>query len=113
LLSLSPHHATLPISCVEGWSYSARWSGIRLHDLLDLAGGPKGRVAVRVVSLERNSPYTTSFVNHFQVRAGNTLLATHLEGQRLTLDHGYPVRLIGPDRAGVLQTKWVTRIEVL
>jgi DMSO/TMAO reductase YedYZ molybdopterin-dependent catalytic subunit len=113
LLSLSPHHATLPISCVEGWSYSARWSGIRLHDLLELAGAPKGRVAVRVVSLERNSPYTTSFVNHFQVRAGNTLLATHLDGQRLTLDHGYPVRLIGPDRAGVLQTKWVTRIEVL
>jgi DMSO/TMAO reductase YedYZ molybdopterin-dependent catalytic subunit len=28
------------------------------------------------------------------------------------VDHGYPVRLIAPDRAGVLQTKWLTRIEV-
>ena len=29
------------------------------------------------------------------------------------MDHGYPVRLIAPDRPGVMQTKWVSRIEVL
>ena len=30
----------------------------------------------------------------------------------LHLDHGYPLRLIGPNRPGVLQTKWVTRLVV-
>jgi DMSO/TMAO reductase YedYZ molybdopterin-dependent catalytic subunit len=30
----------------------------------------------------------------------------------LSLDHGYPVRLIGPDRPGVLQTKWLSKLEV-
>jgi DMSO/TMAO reductase YedYZ molybdopterin-dependent catalytic subunit len=39
-----------------------------------------------------------------------TLLALRLGGERLHLDHGYPVRLIGPARPGVLQTKWVSRL---
>ena len=34
------------------------------------------------------------------------------DGEILDLDHGYPLRLIGPDRPGVNQTKWVTRVIV-
>ena len=34
-------------------------------------------------------------------------------GEPLDLDHGFPARLIAPDRPGVLQTKWLDRIEVL
>lgn len=104
--------STLPISCVEGWSYSARWEGVRLRDLLALAGAPP-HGAVIVESLEPSGPYRTSFVDHFQVDDPATLLATHLEGKPLSLDHGYPLRLIAPDRAGVLQTKWVTKVTVL
>ena len=37
------------------------------------------------------------------------LLATHLNGERLSLDHGYPLRLIVPNRAGLFDTKWLTR----
>ena len=44
------------------------------------------------------------------VRSPLTLLATRLNGQVLDADHGYPVRLIAPDRPGVLQTKWVQRV---
>ena len=42
----------------------------------------------------------------------HTLLALDLEGEPLSIDHGYPCRLIAPDRPGVLQTKWVGRLEV-
>ena len=96
----------------RGWSYSARWRGVRLHDLLSMAGARPG-AAVQVESLERNSIYRVSFVDHFLAAASNTLLATHLDGDVLDLDHGYPLRLIGPDRPGVMQTKWVTRVTVL
>ncbi|MFI1769566.1 molybdopterin-dependent oxidoreductase, partial [Streptomyces sp. NPDC020800] len=34
-------------------------------------------------------------------------------GEELSPDHGYPVRLMAPNRPGVLQTKWVGRLEVL
>jgi DMSO/TMAO reductase YedYZ molybdopterin-dependent catalytic subunit len=40
------------------------------------------------------------------------LLALEVEGEVLHLDHGYPARLIGPNRPGVMQTKWVTRLVV-
>ena len=37
----------------------------------------------------------------------DTLLAMQVDGEPLTLDHGFPLRLIAPNRPGVLQTKWV------
>lgn len=112
LRALPAHSAELPIACVEGWSFSARWSGIRLRDLLRMAGAPDG-AAVEVESLELHSPYRVSFVNRVQAHDVDTLLATHLDDDLLSPDHGSPLRLIGPDRPGVNQTKWVTRVVVL
>jgi hypothetical protein len=103
--------AHLPIACVEGWSYSARWRGVRVADLLAAAGAEANRT-VRLESLEANGAYRTSTLNSRQAAATDTLLATHLDGQPLALDHGYPCRLIAPNRAGVLQTKWVGSVVV-
>jgi DMSO/TMAO reductase YedYZ molybdopterin-dependent catalytic subunit len=47
------------------------------------------------------------------VRDPLTLLALRLEGKDLHLEHGFPARIIAPNRPGVLQTKWVARLEVL
>ena len=112
LRALPAQTAELPIACVEGWSFSARWMGVRLRDLLEMAGAP-ARAAVEVESLEQHSPYRISYVNHFQAHDVDTLLATHLDDEVLSPDHGYPLRLIGPGRPGVNQTKWVTRVVVL
>jgi hypothetical protein len=112
LRALPGRTAELPIACVEGWSYSARWMGVPLRDLLQMAGAPAG-AAVHVESLEQNSPYRVSFLNRGQAHDADTLLATHLDGEPLSPDHGFPLRLIGPGRPGVNQTKWVTRVVVL
>jgi len=111
LQAMAVHEAVLPIACVEGWSYSARWKGVRLRDLLDLAGAPPGATA-HVVSLEANSPYRVSYLDRDQAHDPDTLLATHLDGAPLVPDHGAPLRLIGPGRPGVTQTKWVTMVVV-
>jgi hypothetical protein len=111
LRALPARTADLPIACVEGWSYSARWTGVPLRDLLQMAGAPPG-AGVHVESVEERSPYRRSFLNRRQAHDADTLLATHLDGEPLSLDHGYPLRLIGPGRPGVNQTKWVTRVVV-
>ena len=41
-----------------------------------------------------------------------TLVALALHGEPLDRDHGAPARLIAPNRPGVLQTKWLSRLEV-
>ena len=106
------HTVRLPITCVEGWSADAVWHGPRLRDLLDAAAIPPG-ATVQVESLEARGGYRTSEVAPPHARDPLTLLATGLNGEDLGLDHGYPARLIAPDRPGVLQTKWVHRVVML
>ena len=110
--ALADHEARLPMTCVEGWSYDARWKGVRVRDLLSMAGAAPD-AEVRIESLEPGGPYRTSILNKGQAHDHDTVLATHLDGEELSLDHGYPCRLVAPDRAGVLQTKWVTKMVVL
>ena len=99
----------LPITCVEGWSASATWTGVRLGDLLEAAGLPRD-TAVTVESLQERGLYRVSTVAPPHAASPRTLLATGLNGSPLDPDHGYPVRLIAPNRPGVLQTKWVTKV---
>ncbi|MCW2755600.1 MAG: molybdopterin-binding protein, partial [Marmoricola sp.] len=102
----------LPIACVEGWSASGTWTGVRLRDLLDLVGAPTGH-DVRVVSMQTRGAFGTTVLPDQFVDDPLTLVALGLHGEPLALDHGYPCRLIAPDRPGVFQTKWVRRLEVL
>ncbi|MGP3690346.1 molybdopterin-dependent oxidoreductase [Streptomyces sp. IBSNAI002] len=112
LRALPQHEVILPIACVEGWSKSARWSGIRVRDLLERAGGGHGSRA-RVVSLEAEGAYRVMDMGRLYAQDPLTLLALRLNGAVLSLDHGYPARIIAPNRPGVLQTKWVARLEVV
>ncbi|MCV2489376.1 molybdopterin-dependent oxidoreductase [Geodermatophilus sp. YIM 151500] len=100
----------LPIACVEGWSASGDWTGVRLRELLRLAGLPAG-TAVRVLSLQPGGRYDSSVVDVPQAADPRTLLALRLNGEPLSLDHGFPVRLIAPNRPGVMQTKWLRQVE--
>jgi DMSO/TMAO reductase YedYZ molybdopterin-dependent catalytic subunit len=112
LRSMPQTTASLPIACVEGWSAGATWTGVPVRDLLDLVGAPAGS-DVLVESLqerggERVSTLAGNFADH-----PHTLLALDLAGEPLSLDPGFPCRLIAPDRPGVLQTKWVGRLQVV
>lgn len=104
--------AELPIACVEGWSASGNWTGVRLRTLLDRVGAPTGN-AVRVESLQPSGPYRVTDLPPQFVADDLTLLAIGLNGETLSIDHGFPCRLIAPNRPGVLQTKWVTRLQVV
>ncbi len=111
LRAMPQHRATLPIACVEGWSASRTWRGVQVRELLARAGAADG-AHVRVHSLQQRLAYRTSDLDSEQAHDGDTLLALEVDGETLHLDHGYPVRLIGPNRPGVLQTKWAHRLVV-
>jgi DMSO/TMAO reductase YedYZ molybdopterin-dependent catalytic subunit len=102
----------LPIACVEGWSVDAEWTGVVLADLVAAVGGSTDS-DVRMISLEPPGPYSRTVLPARHARDADTLVALELNGQPLDLDHGYPCRLIAPTRPGVLQTKWLARIEVV
>ncbi len=112
LLALTQREETLPIACVEGWSATGDWSGVRMTDLLDLVDAPRGN-DVLVESIQPTGAFRASTLQANFVEDDRTLLALRLNGEALALDHGFPCRVIAPNRPGVLQTKWVGRIEVL
>jgi DMSO/TMAO reductase YedYZ molybdopterin-dependent catalytic subunit len=109
--ALPVHEASLPIACVEGWSVNKNWQGVRVRDLLRMAGADDD-AEVTVESLQRRGSYRTSLLDVPAAHDPDTLLALRVDGKVLHIDHGYPLRLIAPNRPGVMQTKWVTRLVV-
>lgn len=111
LLAMPQHTAELPIACVEGWSTVQRWSGVRLRDLLALAGDDRATHAI-VRSLERNGTFNQATLNAGQMRDSDSLLALRVNGADISPDHGFPARIIVPALPGVHNTKWVREIEL-
>lgn len=112
LLAMEQTEVRLPIACVEGWSQMATWRGVRLRDLADAVQADAG-TSFRLISLEERGSFSKTQMGHEYVRDPLTLVALELNGETLDLEHGYPARMIAPGRPGVLQTKWLSRIEAI
>ncbi|MFA4929826.1 MAG: molybdopterin-dependent oxidoreductase, partial [Patulibacter sp.] len=93
--------------CVEGWSTTQTWTGVLLRDLADLVGADPDDL-LHVESLQRSGPFRKTTLSRDQVRADQSMLALRVNGVDLSLDHGYPARIIVPALPGVHNTKWVT-----
>lgn len=110
LTAMAQRSARLPIACVQGWSTVQAWSGVRLAELAALAGVPSPRSA-RVSSLGREGYFNSATLQANQISDPDAMLALRVNGADLSLDHGYPARIMVPAIPGVHNTKWVTSID--
>lgn len=110
LSALPQHTAVLPIACVEGWSTVQTWTGVRLRDLAALAGVAEPAPAL-VSSIERFGAFNHAMLQANQVAHPDSLLALKVNDVDLSLDHGFPARIIVPALPGVHNTKWVGSID--
>jgi DMSO/TMAO reductase YedYZ molybdopterin-dependent catalytic subunit len=101
--------------CVEGWSAIACWAGLRFDDLIRAyppAWQAKWVLVESSVNLDGSGnpdPYFMS-LDLATARHPQTLLATHLNGQPLTVEHGAPLRLLVPVKLGLKNVKAVTKL---
>lgn len=101
--------------CVEGWSAIAWWAGLRFDDLLHayppMSQAKWARVesSVNLDASGNPDPYFMA-LDLPTLRHPQTLLATHFNGQPLTVDHGAPLRLLAPMKLGLKNVKAVTSI---
>lgn len=112
LRAMPQTEAVLPIACVEGWSAGGTWGGVRVRELVALVGGGTDR-DVAFTSLQPRGGYRTSTLPAAWVGLDDSLVALTLAGEPLHPDHGFPCRLIAPARPGVLQTKWLSQVDVV
>lgn len=85
------------------------WSGTRLRDLLQRAGVHPGAIDVVLRSVEG---YSDSIPLERAMNPQN-LIAYGMNGTALTVDHGFPARLIVPGIYGMKNVKWLHEIEVV
>src|ERR1700726_2633937 len=101
--------------CVEGWSAIAWWAGLRFDDLLrayppaSQAKWVRVESSVNLDSSGRPDPYYVS-IDLATARHPQTLLATHVNGQPLTVEHGAPLRLLAPVKLGLKNVKAITKL---
>jgi DMSO/TMAO reductase YedYZ molybdopterin-dependent catalytic subunit len=111
----SVHEQITRLVCVEGWSAIAWWAGLRFEDLLHAYPPMSQAKWARVessVNLDVSGnpdPYFMS-LDVATLRHPQTLLATHFNGQPLTVDHGAPLRLLVPMKLGLKNVKAITKI---
>ena len=115
LASFQVHEQITRLVCVEGWSAIAWWAGLKFDDLLR-AYPPMSQVkwvrlesAVNLGPWRNPDPYYVS-LDLSTARHSQTLLATHLNGKPLTVEHGAPLRLVAPVKLGLKNIKAITRI---
>jgi len=115
LRSLPSHEAYRTLQCISASSISRselignqRWKGVRLRDLLDVAGV---HPAATFVLLRCADGYHESLRLDVAVE-DETWLAYEMgpPGTLLTPDHGFPLRLLVADRYGMKQPKYVTDV---
>jgi DMSO/TMAO reductase YedYZ molybdopterin-dependent catalytic subunit len=106
LLALPQYTYSLPIACVEGWSTTQRWTGVRLADLARMVEGADAD-EVFVESLQPRGVLREATLSRDQFADHRSLLALQVNGADLSLDHGFPARVIVPALPGVHNTKWV------
>jgi DMSO/TMAO reductase YedYZ molybdopterin-dependent catalytic subunit len=96
--------------CVTGWRVpDVTWSGVALPDLLALAGPRPEATAVRFTSYDGS--YSESLTLE-QARRRDVLVATGMQGERISDAHGGPVRMAVLPMYGYKSTKWLDRIEL-
>jgi DMSO/TMAO reductase YedYZ molybdopterin-dependent catalytic subunit len=111
----SIHEQITRLVCVEGWSAIAWWSGVRFDDLLRAYPPTSQAKWARVessVNLDASGNPDPYFMSIDLATAGHpqTLLATHFNGQALTVNHGAPLRLLVPVKLGLKNVKAITKI---
>ena len=96
------------LNCVEGWSKTYLWQGVRVEDLLARAGYDP---AAKVVIFTSADGYSTSLPLDYVV-GRQILLAYKMNGVVMPPERGFPFQVVAEDRLGYKWAKWVTGIEV-
>ncbi len=96
---------------------TGRWSGVGLRDVLEAVGVSSRAGHVEFIGLDQVLRLESTFgfggsIDLKKALAGDVLLATHLNDEPLSPEHGFPVRVVVPGWIGARSVKWLGRIVV-
>ncbi len=100
----------MDLDCVEGWSFTAKWTGPKLGEILADAGvEPEALIAI-FYSADVPTGYTSLTLDY--ILQNDIILALKLNDITLPYSRGFPFQVVAKSKYGYKWAKWVTRIEL-
>jgi DMSO/TMAO reductase YedYZ molybdopterin-dependent catalytic subunit len=108
ILKMPQTSKVIDLNCVEGWSFTGKWTGVKMSDLFKKTGIIDSASTVTFYS---SDGYSTSLDLNYLLQ-NNIILAYKLNDVNLPPDRGFPLQLAAESKYGYKWAKWITRIEV-
>ena len=107
--ALPAHEVTADIHCVTRWSrFDASFKGVHWRELARLAKPlPSAHFAIAHAEQGFTANVPIAFLEH-----EGSLLCTEADGEPLTAEHGWPLRLVLPQKYFWKSAKWLRGIEL-
>jgi DMSO/TMAO reductase YedYZ molybdopterin-dependent catalytic subunit len=107
LLEMARKSEEMRLSCVTGWTTVQTWTGVPVAEVLDLAGANPG---YQSVEFKGASGYSYQWWR--EELGPQALVVTAVGGKILSSGHGFPARLMAPNRPGQNNVKQLVEIRV-
>lgn len=97
------------LNCVEGWDFTAKWTGPALTAIFNEAQvKPEAKIAI--FDCADVSGFTSLDLSYINEK--NIIIALKLNDVTLPADRGFPFQVVAESKYGYKWAKWVTRIEL-
>jgi DMSO/TMAO reductase YedYZ molybdopterin-dependent catalytic subunit len=108
LLGLPAYTKVAQLFCDDGWSFTAKWTGFRLMDLINLSE-PKSMA--KNVNFYSSDGYVITLPLDY-IKKNQILAAYGINDVTLTDDSGFPFQIVAEGMPGLYWSKWITRIDL-
>ncbi len=110
LLNLPALSKLMPLNCVEGWSFTAKWTGPTLKSIIDKA---KPKTGVTTVIFHTKDVADGYFSLDYQyIIDKNIIIGMKLNDVTIPTDRGFPFQVVAESKYGYKWSKWIDRIEL-
>jgi len=110
LLAYPQESWLMDLNCVEGWSFTAKWTGPELNSIFnDAKVKPEAKIAIFYTA---DVPTGYSSLDLSYIRDNRIIIALKLNDVTLPPDRGFPFQVVAKSKYGYKWAKWVTRIEL-
>jgi DMSO/TMAO reductase YedYZ molybdopterin-dependent catalytic subunit len=100
----------MDLNCVEGWNFTAKWTGPELNSIFnDARVNPDAKI---VIFYTADVPEGYSSLDLSYIRDNKIIIALKLNDITLPQERGFPFQVVAKSKFGYKWAKWVTRIEL-
>lgn len=109
LLAYPQYDRLQDLDCVEGWSFTAKWTGPSLKEIFaDAVVKPEAKIVI--FHTADATGYTSLTV--FYILDNDIIIALKNNDITLPPERGFPFQVVAMSKFGYKWAKWVTRIEL-